>query len=223
MTDRLPVDWALPLAAATRAPSYASLMSFLEGERAHQQVLPRPEHVFAAFEATPFSAVSVVLLGQDPYPTPGHAHGLCFSVMPGVMLPRSLSNIYKELQTDLGIEPVTTGYLMNWARQGILMLNTVLTVRAGHANSHRGKGWEPFTDAVIKAVNDRVDPAVFVFWGKPAQKKRSLIDETRHVVVAGAHPSPLSAKQWFGSKPFSQVNAGLQRLGRKPIDWRITG
>lgn len=218
---KVPKSWAKHLEDATSTESWTKLVKFVESERAKHEVHPAPEHVFAALEATPLEEVRVVLVGQDPYPTPGHAHGLCFSVMPGVKLPGSLLNMYKELKTDLGIDIATSGYLMPWAQQGVLMLNTVLTVRSGEANSHQKKGWEEFTDAVLMAVNQRAKPAVFVLWGKSAQKKQALVDEKRHRVVAGAHPSPLSAKLWFGSKPFSKINAALSEVGHKPIDWTI--
>ena len=218
---KVPKSWAKHLEDATKTDSYAKLTTFVEGERAKHEVHPAAEHVFAALEAVPLDDVRVVLVGQDPYPTPGHAHGLCFSVMPGVKLPGSLLNMYKELRDDLGHDIAKTGYLMPWALQGVLMLNTVLTVRSGEANSHQKKGWEEFTDAVLTKVNERKKPAVFVLWGKSAQKKQALVDETRHRVVAGAHPSPLSAKLWFGSRPFSKINAALQELGHQPIDWKL--
>ena len=221
---KVPQSWAKHLEQATGTESWRSLCAFVEEERAAHEVHPAPEHVFAALEAVQLDDVRVVLVGQDPYPTPGHAHGLCFSVMPGVKLPGSLRNMFKELRDDLGQEVnAESGYLMGWAKQGVLMLNTVLTVRSGEANSHQKKGWEPFTDAILAKVNERARPAVFVLWGKAAQKKRDLVDETRHRVVAGAHPSPLSAKLWFGSRPFSQINAALQELGEAPIDWSVTG
>lgn len=218
---KVPKSWAKHLEDATKTDSYAKLTKFVEGERAKHEVHPAAEHVFAALDAVPLDDVRVVLVGQDPYPTPGHAHGLCFSVMPGVKLPGSLLNMYKELRDDLGHDIAKTGYLMPWAEQGALMLNTVLTVRSGEANSHQKKGWEEFTDAVLTKVNERTKPAVFVLWGKSAQKKQALVDETRHRVVAGAHPSPLSAKLWFGSRPFSKINAALKELGHKPIDWKL--
>lgn len=219
---KVPANWSKHLEDATRTDSWRSLCAFLEEERVKHEVLPPPQHVFTALEVVPLEDVRVVLVGQDPYPTPGHAHGLCFSVMPGVKLPGSLLNMYKELRDDLGHDVATSGHLLCWAKQGVLMLNTVMTVRAGEANSHQKKGWEPFTDAILAKVNARERPAVFVLWGKAAQKKRELVDETRHRVVAGAHPSPLSQKLWFGSRPFSKINAALEELGEKPIDWRVT-
>jgi uracil-DNA glycosylase len=166
--------------------------------------------------------VKVFLLGQDPYPGAGQAHGLCFSVRPGVRLPGSLRNIYQELQSDLGIKAVKHGYLASWAKQGVLMLNACLTVRADAPNSHAGKGWEKFTDAALRAVNAQKRPIVFLLWGAYAQKKIPLIDEKRHVVIKSAHPSPLSAGNgFFGSKPFSKVNAALKKAGETPIDWQL--
>ena len=166
--------------------------------------------------------MKVFLLGQDPYPGAGQAHGLCFSVRPGVRLPGSLRNIYQELEADLGIKPVKHGYLASWARQGLLMLNACLTVRADAPNSHAGKGWEKFTDAAILAVNALPRPAVFLLWGAYAQKKIKLIDESRHIIIKSAHPSPLSAANgFFGSKPFSKINAALKKLGETPIDWKL--
>lgn len=219
--EEIPASWQSVLAAETSKPYFTTLSSFLETERASHTILPASEHVFAALSATPYESVSVLILGQDPYPTPGHAHGLCFSVMPGVALPGSLRNIFKELGDDLGVPMPKTGYLMPWATQGILLLNAVLTVRAGEANSHKDKGWEKFTDAIISAVNRKADPVVFVLWGSYAQKKEKLIDASRHTIIKGAHPSPLSAKLWFGSKPFSKINEALRRNGKAEIDWSL--
>lgn len=219
--EEIPGSWQPALAAETSKPYYKELSSFLETERTTHKILPAPEHVFAALDATPYESVSVLILGQDPYPTPGHAHGLCFSVMPGIALPGSLRNIFKELNDDLGVPISKTGYLMPWARQGVLLLNSVLTVRSGEANSHKDKGWETFTDAVIDAVNRKSDPVVFVLWGSYAQKKEKRIDARRHTIIKGAHPSPLSAKLWFGSKPFSKINAALEHNGKPPINWAL--
>jgi|SRR5579883_771563 len=218
-----PESWAAALAAEFRQPYFHKLQEFVAGEREKHQVLPAEADVFNAFRFTPFDAVKVVLLGQDPYPTPGHPHGLCFSVRPDVRpLPASLRNIYKELTADLGIPPAPHGYLASWAGQGVLMLNAVLTVRAGEPASHAGKGWEKFTDAALKAVGTRDEPAVFVLWGNYAQKKLPLIDTGKHAVVSSAHPSPLSAKNgFFGSKPFSKINGHLEGFGYDPIDWRL--
>ena len=218
---KLPPSWAAVLDAELSKDYWPKLVAFVEEERKKHDVFPAKEHVFAALEATPYDDVTVLLLGQDPYPTPGHAHGLSFSVMPGVKPPASLLNIYKELHADVGCPIAKSGYLMPWAKQGVLMLNTVLTVRSGEANSHQGKGWERFTDAIIERVNAGSEPVVFLLWGNAAQKKLPFIDEHKHTVVKGAHPSPLSAKKWFGSRPFSKINEALRKHGRKEIDWRI--
>jgi uracil-DNA glycosylase len=221
---KIPDGWRQALGDRLDPAAWARLVDFVATERAAHVVHPDESDVFMSLEVTPLEAVKVVIVGQDPYPTPGHAHGLCFSVRPGTKLPGSLRNIYRELKDDLGCDVPTgpaAGCLLPWARQGVLLLNTVLTVRSGEAGSHAGKGWEAFTDAVLGAVNDKPTPVVFVLWGKAAQKKLGLIDTERHAVVAGAHPSPLSAAKWFGSRPFSQVNAALVRLGSAPIDWRI--
>lgn len=222
----LPADldpsWLATLTPETRKPYWNDLQRFVTQERAEHPVFPPAEDVFNAFRYTPLNQVKVFLLGQDPYPGAGQAHGLCFSVRPGVRLPGSLRNIYQELQTDLDFQPVKHGYLASWARQGVLMLNACLTVRADKPNSHAGKGWEMFTDAAIEAVNALRHPVVFLLWGAYAQKKIKLIDESRHVVIKSAHPSPLSAHNgFFGSKPFSKINAALTKAGAMPIDWRL--
>jgi len=217
----LPPSWLAALEPETRKPYWNDLQKFVAEERAAHNVFPPAEDVFNAFRYTPLDQVKVFLLGQDPYPTAGQAHGLCFSVKPGVRLPGSLRNIYQELKEDLGIAPVKHGYLASWARQGIMMLNACLTVREGAANSHAGKGWEQFTDAAIKAVSDRKKPVVFLLWGAYAQKKIKLIDESRHVIIKSAHPSPLSATKFFGSKPFSKINEALKTLGETPINWQF--
>lgn len=218
----LPPSWHSVVGDETGKPYFRELAAFLADETAAGQVFPPASEIFAALEMTPFDRVSVVLLGQDPYPTPGHAHGLCFSVRPGVAPPRSLVNIFRELKADLGINPPASGCLEAWARQGVLLLNTCLTVRSGEPLSHRCRGWETFTDAVIRAVNAGRDGVVFVLWGKPAQAKTKLIDANRHAVVTAAHPSPLSANAgFFGSKPFSRTNEALARFGKRPIDWQL--
>jgi uracil-DNA glycosylase len=217
-----PAAWVPVLGKEFAQPYFTQLQAFVAAEREEHDIFPAPADVFNAFEYTPFDRVKVVLLGQDPYPTPGHAHGLCFSVRPGVALPASLRNIYKELQSDLGIPPAKHGYLSAWAKQGVLMLNAVLTVRAGSPNSHANKGWEKFTDAALKAVGSRDAPAVFVLWGGYAGKKKPLIDASKHAIVQSAHPSPLSAANgFFGSKPFSKINAALEGFGHGPIDWKL--
>ncbi len=221
MTDMLPESWRGVLGEELDRPYFTELLDFVEKERANGPVYPPRAEVFAALEATPFDRVKVLVLGQDPYHGEGQGHGLCFSVRPGVKTPPSLRNIYKEMQQDLGHPVPDNGCLMPWAEQGVLLLNAVLTVRAGEANSHKGKGWEKFTDAVIRAVSSRPDPAVFVLWGNYAKKKLPLIDTDRHTVVEGAHPSPLSAKKFFGSRPFSQIDAAIAAQGHAPVDWRI--
>ncbi|HWJ77067.1 MAG TPA: uracil-DNA glycosylase [Niallia sp.] len=201
---------------------FSHLESFLEKEYHSYTVYPKKEDIFSSFELTALHKVKVVILGQDPYHGPNQAHGLSFSVKPEVKIPPSLKNIYKELQEDLGCPIPSHGYLKKWADQGVLMLNTVLTVRGGQANSHRGKGWECFTDEVIKVLNERVDPVIFVLWGKPAQKKLTLIDENKHRFILSTHPSPLSAHRGFiGSRPFSHINNILKEWGQVPIDWCI--
>lgn len=199
------------------------LKAFLQQEKAAgKSILPASSQWFAALNATPFERVKVVVIGQDPYPTPGHAHGLCFSVQPSVRpLPKSLVNIYQELADDLGIRN-QSGYLMPWAEQGVLLLNAVLTVEAGNTNSHQGKGWERFTDAAIQALNERHEHCVFVLWGAYAQKKGALIDRQRHTIISSAHPSPLSAyRGFFGSKPFSRINEALRAHQQSPIEWQL--
>ncbi|KOU40860.1 uracil-DNA glycosylase [Streptomyces sp. NPDC060334] len=217
----LPESWLPAVGGELDQPYFKELTEFVEKERANGPVYPPRDQVFAALEATPFDKVKVLVLGQDPYHGAGQGHGLCFSVRPGVKTPPSLRNIYKEMKEELGLPVPDNGYLMPWAEQGVLLLNAVLTVREAEANSHKGKGWEKFTDAVIKAVSARPDPVVFVLWGAYAQKKIPLIDEARHVIVKGAHPSPLSAKKFFGSRPFTQINEAVAAQGHEPIDWRI--
>jgi uracil-DNA glycosylase len=217
-------SWAAVLGDELRAPYFAKLESFVAAERAKHDVFPPEAEVFAAFEHTPFDRVRVLLLGQDPYHDDGQAHGLCFSVRRGVALPPSLRNIYKELNTDLGIATPDHGSLTSWADRGVMLLNAVLTVRAHEPNSHRKKGWETFTDHVIEVLAAREDPLVFMLWGKPAQQKIPLIERHggRHEIILSAHPSPLSAKTgFFGSKPFSKVNAALARWDKPPIDWSL--
>jgi uracil-DNA glycosylase len=185
-------------------------------------IFPHSSHWFHALETTPLSSVKVVILGQDPYHQPGQAHGLCFSVKPGVSIPPSLLNIYKELKTDLGIEPVRHGYLESWAQQGVLLLNAVLTVEQNQANAHQGKGWEQFTDKVIATINAQRQNVVFMLWGSYAQKKGAVIDTDKHLVLKAPHPSPLSAHRGFlGCQHFSQANDYLQTHGQPPIDWQL--
>lgn len=225
----LPDSWRPALGDEWQAPYFRQLADYVAQERREHQVFPPPDEVFAALEHTPLAEVRVLLLGQDPYHDDGQAHGLCFSVRRGVKLPPSLRNVYRELHDDLGVATPDHGNLEAWAERGVLLLNTVLTVHAHQANSHRKRGWERFTDAVIRAVAQREEPAVFVLWGKPAQKKRTLIDRASasrggepHEVLTAAHPSPLSARNgFFGSRPFSRINAALERWGRPPIDWSL--
>ncbi len=215
-------DWLSVLNPEFRKPYYRNLYEFVKKEYNSTQVFPPSDDIFNAFHLTPLSEVKVVIIGQDPYHEPGQAHGLCFSVKPGVDIPPSLVNIYKELQDDLGCYIPDNGYLVKWARQGVLMLNTVLTVRAHRANSHQGKGWEEFTDAAIRALNTQDRPIVFILWGKPAQMKKSMLNNPNHLILEAPHPSPLSAyRGFFGSRPFSKTNAFLKEHGAEPIDWQI--
>jgi len=191
-------------------------------EYAEKTIYPAKENIWQAFELTPYEKVKVVILGQDPYHGPHQAHGLSFSVQPGVKVPPSLRNIYKELEDDLGIPPASHGYLKNWALQGVFLLNTVLTVRKGEANSHKGKGWEELTDHVIRALNEREDPMVFFLWGNASKQKRELINEEKHVVLTSAHPSPFSANRgFFGSHPFSKANQTLKKWDDLPVNWEL--
>lgn len=215
-------DWNPVLRAELTKPYWVELQRFVAEERRRHTVYPPPHEVFAALHLTPYADTKVLILGQDPYHGPGQAHGLCFSVRRHVAIPPSLANIYAELRDDLGIEPPAHGNLEHWARQGVLLLNATLTVRAGQPGSHHGKGWETFTDEVIRAVSAKPERVVFILWGANARRKKPLIDTTRHVIVESAHPSPLSAHQgFFGSRPFSRANAALVEAGRDPIDWTI--
>ncbi len=213
-------DWNPVLRDELTKPYWAELQRFVREERARATVYPAPDEVFAALHLTPYARTRVLILGQDPYHGPGQAHGLCFSVRPGVAIPPSLQNIFEELHADLGCPRPDHGCLEHWARQGVLLLNAVLTVRAGAAASHAGKGWETFTDQVIRAVAAKDERVVFILWGAYARRKRALIDTDRHVVIESAHPSPLSAHNgFFGSRPFSRANAALVAAGREPVDW----
>lgn len=217
-----PTDWNPLLRDQFAQPYWSDLQRFVADERAHHPVFPPHDQVFAALHLTPYQDVKAVILGQDPYHGPGQAHGLCFSVAPGVAPPPSLRNIFRELEDDLGLPPPDHGCLDAWAANGVLLLNTSLTVRAHQAASHHGKGWETFTDRVIAVVNDKPERVVFILWGAAARRKKSLIDQRRHAVVESAHPSPLSAHNgFFGSRPFSRANQALIDAGREPIDWRI--
>ena len=215
-------SWQTILTDEFEKEYYQKLRNFLKKEYTTQKIHPDMYHIYEALELTPYEKVKVVILGQDPYHGVNQAHGLSFSVQPGVKIPPSLNNIYKELQSDLGISPVKHGNLVSWAKQGVLRLNTVLTVREGQAYSHRGKGWEILTDKIIEKLNEREKPIVFILWGKPAQEKMKMIDKSRHIILTSAHPSPLSAHRGFlGSKPFSKTNDALMALGETPIDWQL--
>ena len=215
-------DWLVPLSGEFKKPYYASLYKKGLEEYQTTRVFPDSEDIFTAFNLTPLSQVKVVILGQDPYHGEGQAHGLCFSVKPGIEAPPSLVNIYKELQTDLNCYIPDNGYLVKWAKQGVLMLNTVLTVRAHQAFSHRGIGWEEFTDAAIRILNEQDRPIVYLLWGKPAQMKKSMLNNPKHFILEAPHPSPLSAyRGFFGCRHFSQTNAFLEAHGEAPIDWQI--
>lgn len=215
-------DWLTAIGSEFRKPYYRELFEFVKTEYNTRQIFPPADDIFNAFHLTPLKDVKVVIIGQDPYHNDGQAHGLCFSVKPDVEIPPSLVNIYQELHEDLGCYIPNNGYLVKWAKQGVLMLNTVLTVRAHVANSHRGKGWEQFTDAAIEALNKEDRPIVFILWGRPAQMKKAMLHNPNHMILEAPHPSPLSAyRGFFGSRPFSKTNAFLQEHGVDPIDWQI--
>ena len=215
-------DWLIPLKPEFSKPYYKKLYTRVNEEYAHYQIFPPADDIFNAFALTPLKKVKVVILGQDPYHGDGQAHGLCFSVRPDVEIPPSLVNIYKELQTDCGCYIPNNGYLNKWADQGVLLLNTVLTVRAHQANSHRGIGWEEFTDAAIRILNEQDRPMVFILWGRPAQMKKAMLNNPRHLILEAPHPSPLSAyRGFFGSRPFSRTNKFLKENGLEPMDWQI--
>lgn len=215
-------DWLEPLKPEFAKPYYAKLYKTVMQEYRTRKVFPPPNDLFNAFALTPLHSVKAVILGQDPYHGEGQAHGLCFSVRPGVEIPPSLVNIYQELHDDLGCYIPDNGYLTKWAEQGVLMLNTVLTVRAHQANSHRSIGWEEFTDAAIRVLNEQDRPIVFILWGTPAQRKAAMLNNPRHLILKAPHPSPLSAyRGFFGSRPFSRTNEFLVKNGIEPIDWQI--
>src|SRR5579859_1070460 len=222
MLIELPTSWQAHLAAEFDKPYFQKLTQFVDEERQHYTVFPPEQDVFNALRYTPYERVNVLLLGQDPYHDDNQAHGLCFSVRPGIKPPPSLLNMFKELHNDVGFRVPNNGYLVPWAEQGMLMLNAVLTVRAHQANSHKNRGWETFTDAVIRQVNEKTEPVVFVLWGGYAQKKIKLIDTSRHIIIQSAHPSPLSAHNgFFGSKPFSAINNALHKAGKPEINWQL--
>ncbi len=215
-------EWARALEGEFRKPYYKKLFTFVGEEYRSKRIYPPAQDIFNAFHFTPLDQVKVVILGQDPYHEEGQAHGLSFSVKPGIDIPPSLVNIYKELEDDLGCYIPNHGYLEKWARQGVMLLNTVLTVRAHQANSHKNMGWEEFTDAAIRILADQDRPLVFILWGRPAQQKKAMIHNPRHLVLESPHPSPLSAyRGFFGSRPFSKTNDYLTRHGLAPIDWQI--
>lgn len=215
-------DWLTPLNAEFKKPYYKELYSFVKNEYDTHVIYPPANDIFNAFHLTPLSDVKVLILGQDPYHEVNQAHGLCFSVLPGNDTPPSLQNIYKELNDDLGCYVPNNGYLEKWAKQGVLLLNTVLTVRAHQANSHKGRGWETFTDAIIQAVNNEDRPIVYMLWGSPAQKKIPMLNNPKHLILTAPHPSPLSAyRGFFGCKHFSLCNEFLVKNNIDPIDWQI--
>ncbi|GAB6532530.1 MULTISPECIES: uracil-DNA glycosylase [Bacillus] len=215
-------DWGPLLAPEFEKEYYRKLADFLKEEYSTHVVYPKKEDIFNALEYTSYENTKVVILGQDPYHGPNQAHGLSFSVQPGVKTPPSLLNMYKELRDEYGYDIPNNGYLVKWAEQGVLLLNTVLTVRQGEANSHKGKGWEHFTDRVIELLNEREKPVIFILWGRHAQAKKKLITNSNHHIIESVHPSPLSARRgFFGSKPYSKVNTILANMGEREIDWEI--
>ena len=215
-------DWLAPLSGELRKPYYKKLYETVLSEYQTKEVYPAPDDIFNAFAFTPLANVKVVIFGQDPYHEPGQAHGLCFSVKPEVAIPPSLVNIYQELRDDCGCYIPNNGYLKKWADQGVLLLNTVLTVRAHAANSHKNIGWEEFTNAAIRVLNEQDRPIVFILWGRPAQMKKAMLNNPKHLILEAPHPSPLSAyRGFFGSRPFSQANKFLMANGLDPIDWQI--
>lgn len=215
-------DWNPLLRDQFEEPYWAELQAYVRAERQDHAVYPPHDEVFAALHLTPYADMKVLILGQDPYHGPGQAHGLCFSVRRGVAVPPSLQNMYVELESDLGIAPAGHGDLEHWARQGVLLLNTTLTVRAHEAASHQRHGWERFTDRVIEVANNKPEKVVFVLWGAAARRKKDLLDVSRHGVIEAPHPSPLSAHRgFFGSRPFSRINTMLEEAGRNTIDWAL--
>lgn len=223
MENILQNDWGPLLGSEFEKEYYQALANFLKEEYEEHVIYPKKEDIFNALQYTSYENTKVVILGQDPYHGPNQAHGLSFSVQPGIKTPPSLLNMYKELRDEYGYEIPNNGYLVKWAEQGVLLLNTVLTVRQGEANSHKGKGWEHFTDRVIELLNEREKPVVFILWGRHAQAKKKLITNTNHHIIESVHPSPLSARRgFFGSKPYSKVNEILSNMDEKEIDWQIS-
>lgn len=223
--DKIKIDesWKSVIGKEFQKDYMVGLKDFLASElKQNKTIYPHGQEIFSAFNETPFEKVKVVIIGQDPYHGPGQAHGMCFSVRPGIKVPPSLVNIYQELSSDLGVRPVTHGFLLNWARQGVLLLNNVLTVEKAKAASHKGRGWELFTDKVIQVLNDERENLVFLLWGTPAQKKASIVDENKHYVLRAPHPSPLSSyRGFFGCKHFSKANDYLISKGIAPINWSL--
>ena len=215
-------NWDVVLQEEYKKEYFKNVVNFVNEVYKEKVVFPPKNKILRALNLTDYDKVKVVILGQDPYHGPNQAHGLSFSVKPGVPVPPSLKNIFKELNSDLGCYIPNNGHLKSWADQGVLLLNTVLTVQAGNANSHKGKGWETFTDKIISVLNDRKDPVIFILWGNNAINKKKLITNPQHYILQSVHPSPLSANRgFFGSKPFSKTNEILKQLGKKPIDWQI--
>ncbi|QWG61445.1 uracil-DNA glycosylase [Bacillus mycoides] len=222
MENILQNDWGPLLGPEFEKEYYQNLANFLKEEYEEHVIYPKVEDIFNALGYTSYENTKVVILGQDPYHGPNQAHGLSFSVQPDIKTPPSLLNMYKELRDEYGYEIPNNGYLVKWAEQGVLLLNTVLTVRQGEANSHKGKGWEHFTDRVIELLNEREKPVIFILWGRHAQAKKKLITNTNHYIIESVHPSPLSARRgFFGSKPYSKVNTILVNMGEREIDWEI--
>lgn len=220
MNVQIEPSWKEAIGAEFEKSYFKQLVTFIREEYSNHIVYPPGKMLFNAFNYCPFNEVKVVILGQDPYHGQGQAHGLSFSVQDGIPIPPSLENIYKELVSDLGVPFPESGNLTHWAKQGVLLLNTVLSVREKEPQSHQNKGWEFFTDAVIRAISERKDPVVFILWGSPAQKKEAIIDSGKHLILKAVHPSPLSAyRGFFGSKPFGQTNAFLEKQGKSPIAW----
>ena len=222
LREQIPSDWQAVLSEVLASSEFQKLELFLAEQYASSTVYPPAEDLFSALRLTPFERVKVLILGQDPYHGKGQAHGLSFSVRKGVTVPPSLRNIYKELKEDVGFQVPRHGELTQWAEQGVLLLNAVLTVREAEPNSHANQGWETFTDAIIRAVNQKAERVVFVLWGSYARKKHKLINGPQHVVLESGHPSPLSVKHFLGSRPFSKANQALQEVGLTPIDWQLS-
>ncbi len=223
LSELIPQSWQPLLSDEIKKEYFIELNNFLNQEITEGiELFPPPNDIFTALRLTPYDKIKVVIVGQDPYHDNGQAHGLCFSVNPGIKIPASLRNIFKELHDDLGLKPATDGFLGKWAQQGVLMINSTLTVRAHQAGSHKGHGWEQFTDQLIRKVNAKSRPVVFVLWGGHAKAKAKLITAPQHIIISSAHPSPLSAyRGFFGSRPSSKINRALTEHGHQPIDWQL--